>query len=129
MLVRQPLKPRPFWVWHVPWQTCKIMLPEVAIKRSHALVYRENQPFTEFQCLCLCKSGLECGKNYRKIIVFPTCVIFLVNIGSDGDDTYIKNNINPGMHWTICILHRDTKTIVYGDSFGRKMSHFCGQKT
>lgn len=45
-----------------------------------------------------------------KIIVLPTRVIFLINVGSDGEDTYIGKDINPGMHWTICILHRDTET-------------------
>lgn len=44
-----------------------------------------------------------------KIIVLPTRVIFLINVGSDGEDTYIGKDINPGMHWTICILHRDTR--------------------
>ena len=53
----------------------------------------------------------------------PTRVIFLVNVGRDEDDTYIGNDINPGVHWTICILHRDTKAVVYGDSLGWKMPY------
>lgn len=51
----------------------------------------------------------------------PTLVIFLINVGSDGDHVFIGDDSNPGFHWTLCLLDRDKKTIFYGDSLGWKM--------
>ena len=51
----------------------------------------------------------------------PTLVIFLINVGSDGDEVFIGDDNNPGFHWTLCLLDRDKKSIFYGDSLGWKM--------
>ena len=36
----------------------------------------------------------------------PTLVIFLINVGSDGDEVFIRDDINPGFHWTLSFGQR-----------------------
>ena len=51
----------------------------------------------------------------------PTCVLFLINVGRDGDHVYVGEDAYPGIHWTICVVARDGKNLYYGDSLGWKM--------